>query len=52
MLPEVQPGTVKFASLIATDRNLVLRLFQAGCKHSDERFCTSGHIVHGKIDET
>ena len=44
MLPEVQPGTVKFASLSATHTNLVLRLFAAGCKHSDERFCTSGHL--------
>ena len=49
MLPEVQPGTVKFASLSATHTNLVLRLFQAGCKHSDERFCTSGHLSMEKL---
>ena len=47
------PGTVKFASLSArlsaTHTNLVLRLFQAGCKHSDERFCTSGHLSMEKL---
>ena len=45
--------TVKFASLSArlsaTHTNLVLRLFQAGCKHSDERFCTSGHLSMEKL---
>ena len=49
MLPEVQPGTVKFASLSATHTNLVLRLFAAECKHSDERFCTSGHLSMEKL---
>lgn len=49
MLPEVRPGSVKFASLSATHTNLVLRLFAAGCKHSDERFCTPDHLSMEKL---
>lgn len=51
LLPEVRPGTVKYASLSATHTNMVLRLFAAAEKHPDERFTTSGTLSMEKLSK-
>lgn len=51
LLPPVQAGTVKMASLSATHTNMVLRLFASASQHVDERFTTGGRLSKEKLKE-